>query len=546
MKKYLVKYSMLLLMIFSGEIYAQDLYWVAFTNKNNSKFSISNPSAFLSQRAIERRSKQHIAIDSLDLPVNSNYISGVLNAGANFIHASKWLNGITIQATSDSFKIKAAQLPFVKEVQLTKPVQTKSAIDKFAETESTGTIPIDPSKYGPSVYQVSTLNGQLLHNRGYWGKGIQIAVLDGGFLNADIYNAFDSLRANGQILGTRDLVFPKTDIYRAHYHGMSVLSCMGGNVPGQLLGTAPKASYWLIRSEDTDTEYIVEEDNWVVAAEFADSAGVDIINSSLGYNLFGDPQTNHVYANMDGKTTRVTQGANIAVSRGMLVFSSAGNEGNNSWRYLIAPSDGEKIIGVGAVNKDTVPASFTSHGPAWGGKTKPNVSAIGWNTWLVRSNGTFGYSTGTLFSSPVMAGMAACLWQSVPNASAAQVKEAIEWSAHRYTNPDTLVGYGVPDMQKAWTRLITQFSENHYSVQGWKVYPNPFQDRIILQSLSGNFGKKVNIEVFTLEGKLIKRCIEPGTSQIEINNLGDLPSGILIMKVNSETETETFKISKLN
>ncbi len=525
---------------------AQDYYWVAFSDKNNSEFSISTPEKYLSERAIERRAKQKIVFDSLDLPVNSSYISQVLNLGVEFVHASKWLNGITVKSEIDSFSIKVLQLPFVREVQLSKPnLQAKSAFDKFQEFESDDYEPIDTSFYGQSVYQTGIMNGQFLHNQNYLGQGMQIAILDGGFFNANKYPAFDSLWANMQILGTKDFVDPNSDIFSTHYHGMSVLSCMGGNIPGQLIGTAPKASYWLLRSEDTGSEYLIEEDNWVVAAEFADSVGVDIINSSLGYTDFNDSLMNHEYSDMDGKTTRVTQGANIAASRGILVFSSAGNEGNKTWKYIVAPSDGENVIAVGAVNKDSIPANFSSHGPAFGGKTKPNVTAIGWNTYLQLNNGNLGFSNGTSFSSPVMAGMAACLWQAFPEATSKHVKQILEMSGHLFEKPDILMGFGIPDMQKAHFLLMNSSSRLEQFSKQWIAYPNPFGETLILQKNGSQFQGKVKLEIYSIEGKLLRKWEKPDAPWIELNDLNLLPTGILLLKISSANSSETIKLSKV-
>ena len=228
------------------QLNAQEYFWVSFTDKNNSPYSISNPEEYLSERAIERRIRQRIAIDSLDLPVNIEYINEVLKIGAEYVHDSKWLNGVTVKATIDSFEIRVLKLPFVKEVQLTKTTETKSAINKFEETSDFDPVPIDTSYYGLSVYQTSTLNGQFLHNQNFRGQGIHIAVLDGGFLNANIYSAMDSLWEITKFLGTKDFVDPGGNIFETHYHGMSVFSCMGGNAPGTLIGTATKASYWMI------------------------------------------------------------------------------------------------------------------------------------------------------------------------------------------------------------------------------------------------------------------------------------------------------------
>ncbi len=530
----------------SFQAMGQDYYWVAFTDKNNSEFSFSTPEKYLSERAIERRKKQNIDIDSLDLPVNANYISEVIKPGVEFVHASKWLNGITVKTETDSFSYKVLQLPFVKEVQLTKPkIQPKSAFDKFQEFESYDYNPIDTSYYGQSVFQTGLLNGQFLHNQNYKGQGMQIAILDGGFLNADKYSAFDSLWANNQILGTKDFVDQNSDIFNTHYHGMSVLSCMGANIPGQLIGTAPKASYWLLRSEDTGSEYIIEEDNWVAAAEFADSVGVDIINSSLGYTDFNDSTTNHTYADMDGKTTRVTQGANIAASRGMLVFSSAGNEGNKTWKYISAPADGENVIAVGAVNKDSITAPFSSLGPAFGGKTKPNVTAVGWNTYLLLSGGTPGFSNGTSFSSPVMAGMAACLWQAFPEATSKHVKLILESSGHLFENPDNFMGFGIPDMQKAHFSLMNTSATVLGNLNKWKAYPNPVNDVLIIEKEGSQTNGKIVIEIYSIDGKLLRKWEKQDVQQIELSNLNLLPNGFLFLKISTKNASETIKLSKV-
>lgn len=526
-------------------VFAQHYFWVGFTDKKNSPYSISNPHEFLSERAIQRRDRQQIEIDSLDIPVNKNYIKEVIDLGVEFVHSSKWLNGITVKVTIDSFEYKAKQLAFVKEVQLTKSAGTKSAFNKWETEMDSESEPIDTSYYGLSVSQVSTLNGQFLHNNGYRGQGMHIAILDGGFLNVDIYPAFDSMRANGQILGTKDFVDPKSRFYSTHYHGMSVLSCMGGNIPGQLIGTAPEASYWLLRSEDTGSEYLIEEDNWVAAAEFADSVGCDVINSSLGYTTFDDPGMDHTYSDLDGKTTRVTRGANIAATRGMLVFASAGNEGNKAWKYIGAPSDGENVIGVGAMNKDTVAAPFTSFGPAFGGQTKPNVSAIGWNTYMQLSNGTLGYANGTSFSSPVMAGMVACYWQSVRHVPAAEIKKTIEKFSHLYANPDVRLGYGVPDFKKAWWNYFP-FSVSDFKENGsWSVFPNPVAEKLIIQKIRSSMGATTELCIFSVEGKMLMKKVVPGENQIVLEGLNQLPAGLLILKISTEGETETFKLSKI-
>jgi len=529
-----------------AQVEAQNYYWISFTDKNHTSYSLDNPEEYLSERAIERRIKQNIAIDSLDLPVNLTYIDSVLTLDVEQFHTSKWLNGITVTTDIDTLPELIQNWSFVKEVQLTKPsVTSKSAKTKFVEYEE-GEVPIDTSYYGESVYQIGMLNGQFLHNDNYNGQGMQIAVIDAGFINADTLPALDSLWINDQVLGTKDFLNIETDIFSSpnDYHGMSVLSTMGGNMPGQLIGTAPKASYWLIRSENNYSEYIVEEDNWVAAAEFADSAGVDIINSSLGYYLFNDSSTDHTYADMDGKTTRVTRGANIAASRGILVLTSAGNERNNSWFRIIAPSDGDNVIGVGAVDMDLVPASFSSAGPASDGDIKPNVAAMGYRTVVQLSNGAIGKLSGTSFSSPVLAGMAACLWQKNPDKTAAEVKKAIEESGNLYLNPDSLSGYGVPDMQVADELLSSMSAFEIDNNQNWTIYPNPVGDYLVVQSFGNEYFRDVEIRLVSLSGHIVKYWNKQISGRVVLEDIPSGLKGMFLLQLITKNYSETFKLVK--
>lgn len=548
MKKTLFLIILTFLMLPSVTSWGQTFYWVGFTDKNDSPWLLSNPREFLSERALHRREKQNIPIDSLDLPVNPSYIKKVVQLEATHVQSSKWLNGITVKTSNNNFEEQALALPFVKEVQLTKKsTEQKSLVNKFAEPEAPDqSLTIDTTVYGASVHQVGQLNGQFLHNSDFRGQGVHIAVLDAGFYRADQFQAFDSLWAGGQILGEKDFVNSDDNIYEGHYHGMSVLSIMGGNVPGQLIGTAPGASYWLLRTEDIYSEYLIEEDNWVAGAEFADSVGVDIINSSLGYYTFDDPQMNHTYADMDGNTTRVTRAANIAASRGMLVFSSAGNEGNdeNEWKYIIAPSDGDSVVGVGAVNSLGSPAHFTSYGPASDGDVKPNVVAVGWNTVVQRRGGLIGTGNGTSYSSPVLAGMAACLWQENPFSTASQVKKAIEKSAHLYNNPDSLLGYGIPDMKIASQILKSSMLEQWDNKKNWLAYPNPADDYIILQKHTNIVADKVEISFYSMDGRLLRKEVKPDAPKIMIRGLQSFKQGILLLQIISGDVAETIKIKK--
>lgn len=524
------------------EIAAQSCYWIGFTDKKQSVYSVNKPYEFLSERSIQRRYRQSIPFDGTDLPVNKNYTDSVLKIGATLLNRSRWLNGITVSLRVDSLTAKIRKLSFVKEVQLTRPPDTlKSASLKFEVSLPSGGP--DPSVYGKAVFQVGQLNGQFLHQKNMKGKGIQIAVLDAGFLKADVLPAFDSLWHEHRILGVHDFVNPKSNIFEEHYHGMSVLSTMGGNIPGELIGTAPEASYWLLRSEDADSEYLIEEDNWAAAAEFADSVGADIINTSLGYYTFNLSQMNHSYSDMNGHTTHVAKAANFASAKGMLVFASAGNEGNKTWLHIITPADADSVIAVGAVGKDSIRAAFSSVGPASDGDIKPDLAAMGLGTAVEDTGGKVVSGNGTSFSSPVLAGMAACLWQAFPNSTSSRIKQALLRSGHMFQHPDTLLGYGIPNMQIASALLEKYSISNNVPLQSWSVFPNPFHSTLFIFSIEQS-KNKTEVEVINLSGIVVFRKSLFGSSSFSLDGLDSLPCGIYLLSLSSENGREVHKIIK--
>lgn len=546
MKHGLLKFSVLCcLSLFAAGATAQSCFWIGFTDKKNSAYTLQNPSDYLSERAIQRRIRQGIPVDEADLPVNRQYTDSVLKTGARLVHTSKWLNGITVQFTRDSLAQTVRKASFVKEVQLTRPASVnKSLFNKFEDTYSPAVI--DTSFYGYSVYQVGQLNGHSLHQMGFKGKGIHIAVLDAGFYKVNVLPAFNELRVSGRIVGSRDFVQPTGDIYSGHTHGMMVLSTMAGYLPGEMIGTAPEATYWLLRSEDSGSEYLIEEDNWVAAAEFADSAGVDIINSSLGYSTFNLPAMNHTYNDMDGKTTRVARAANIAASRGILVFVSAGNEGNNSWKHIISPADADNAIAVAAVDRVSLPAYFTSHGPASDGEVKPDLAALGLGAAVQNTDGKVGLANGTSFSCPVLAGMAACLWQAFPNLPAPRIREALIQSGHQYHSPDSLLGFGIPDFLKAFSSLAGYpLHAGMETRKQWNVFPNPFTSQINILN-SGNTEGRVHLEITGINGAVVFRENYSHGGPLTIHQLNSVPPGIYLLKITAEKGTEVHKIIKRN
>lgn len=539
---------------------APNKYFVQFTDKNGTPYSLENPQAFLTQRAIDRRINQGIPMEYSDLPVNPAYADAVAATGATVLYRLKWFNGVTIQTSSQAVLDAINELPFVAGISKSSgsgssgdPALEGSQKPFFAFENYNQSAPLASRQlknshaynYGSSYNQIQMIKGADFHDMGYRGQGMVIAVLDAGFLNANTLPVFDSLWLNGQILGTRDFVKGGPTTFDDHAHGTMVLSTMGGNVPGELIGTAPLASYWLLRSEDGGTEYLIEEYNWVAAAEFADSVGADIINSSLGYTTFDDPAQNHTYADMDGNTTPVTRGADLAARKGILVFNSLGNSGTSSWFYLSAPSDGDSVMGIGAVDPGGNYVSFSSRGPSFDGRVKPDAAAQGSGVYVANPYGG-GYTTagGTSFSSPIMAGMGACLWQSRPEYNNMQIAEAIRQTGSRYTNPDDKLGYGIPDFIQAYN-ILTVIDAFEPGKPLMRVFPNPVRMEVNLVFSDTATGKG-RAEVYDLAGKTIVLqdfMIVPGGIQSLTLPEGS-PSGMYFLKLTAGNQVVTQKIIK--
>jgi serine protease AprX len=528
-----------------------------FTDKNNSPFSLSNPQAFLTQKAIDRRTKQHITYQQNDIPVNPAYIDSVKKIGVNILLRSRWFNTITTD-TIDSIALnKIMAFPFVKKnhavaIIANNPTSVEQKLNYNTQqrvASTTSNQRINSYNYGTSYNQIHMLNGDILHNNGYRGNGMTIAILDAGFNKANVLPAFDSLWANNQILGTHDFVTGGTSVFEDDSHGMEVLSCMGGNWPGQLIGTAPKASYWLLRSEEAAHENIVEEANWVSAAEFADSVGADIINSSLGYTTFDNESffhNSHKYADMNGKTALATIGADIAASKGILIVNSAGNSGGDSWHYIGVPADGDSVLAIGAVYNNGIVTTFSSRGPSADGRIKPNVSAQGGNCTLQDTNGGITYNSGTSFSSPITAGMCACLWQANPTFTNMEIFHAVERSASVYNNPNDSIGYGIPDFVKALSLLSGIELYSPIKMETLSAYPNPSSNSLNLTYDLSDTSQNIKIELFDIFGKQVyvdSRQVSMGsyTQKIDISYL---TPGVYYAKLSTAKSTISIKVIK--
>ena len=537
-------------------------FWIQFTDKNNNPYSVSNPSAFLSSRAILRRTVQGISVIQNDLPVTPSYIDSVKAVpNVTVINRSKWFNAVTIFTTDTNALNTINAFSFVGGVQPVqrlhgnRKIEEESYKDVFLTEKKKETVLPFSYNYGPSFHQINMINGVCLHNNGFDGTGMQIAVLDAGFWKVDSLPAFDSLRTNGQILGTWDFVGNDSMVYDAHTHGMMVLSLMGGNIPGQIVGTAPKAKYWLLRTEEGATEYIIEEDNWVSGAEFADSCGADVFNTSLGYTEFDDSTQNHAYADMDGNTTRITIATDIAASKGILPVNSAGNSAWSPWFYIGAPADADSVLAVGAVDSLMNCAGFSSRGPSFDGRVKPNVAAMGQDVYTASPGGGIGKGSGTSFSSPITAGMVACLWQANPGTTNMQVFNAIQQSASQFLVPDSLLGYGIPDFCAA-DILLSQMEQNNKKDEIY-IYPNPTSGEFKIQIGNGQWavgnqyrieivnvlGEKVYEEALTLKGTNTS-TLQGGGQTFSISLPSGLGHGIYFLNLRAGEKSYSAKVLK--
>jgi serine protease AprX len=480
MKKIMLLF--LIIAVFSGECSSQSTrYIIRFKDKGTSPYSIANPGAYLTNRAVQRRTKYSIAIDSSDLPITPRYIDSIRLAGAvTILTTSKWLNQVAIQTTDAAALAKINTFPFVISTAaigaLVQPGELPVNKKLDAAGNFAGGDPVpqnilnDYYSYGQSFGQVHLHNGEFLHNRGFRGQGMQMAIIDAGFFHYLSLPTFDSIRNNNQVLGTWDFVANDASVDEDHTHGMNCLSIIAANMPGVFMGTAPKTSFYLYRTEDAATEYPIEEQNWANAAERADSLGVDICSTSLGYFTFDNPAFNHTYADMNGNTTIVAKAADMAAKKGMLIVVAAGNEGGSSWHYITTPADADSVMAVGAVTTTGVIGSFSSFGPSSDGQVKPAVAAVGVSAVIANpSNGQPTFGNGTSFACPNIAGLSTCLWQAFPEVNNMNIISTLQQSANRAANPDDRTGYGIPDMKKAFVMLEKQLYTQQFSLSNCKA-----------------------------------------------------------------------------
>ncbi|PJJ60397.1 S8 family serine peptidase [Hymenobacter chitinivorans] len=498
---------------------------IYFRDKANTPFSPSQPQAFLSARALERRTRQNISVQARDLPVSPTYVSQVKAVpGAQLWYTSRWFNAAVVACDSTTLATLQA-LPFVRSVVTLNRSQSgarpASKLRTPVPAEPAQRATASPADYGPAYSQAEMIGAVAMHNANFRGEGIQIAVFDAGFPGVDKIPAFAPLFQEGRLASTFNFVDKTGSVFERNDHGTNCLSTIAGNQTGFFIGTAPKATFHLYLTEDIYSEHPVEEMNWLIAAEYADSVGVDVISSSLGYNTFDYPSKDYTYADLNGRTAISTRAAAAAARVGMLVVNSAGNEGANGWHYLTAPADADSILTVGAVDVARQPAGFSSFGPTADGRVKPNVAALGVQAAILTPSGAATRGNGTSFACPITAGMVAGFWQANRNLTAQQVISFLQRSGSRATTPDAQLGYGVPNFVLAYNLahpndpLAT--AEAASEQDKLLVYPNPAHSDELYLQLSPTFqNRPLTVRITDARGALVAEQKLPATAATQV------------------------------
>ncbi len=549
--KYLFSFSLLLLLF--QKSYSQTEYYfeVSFKDKGNA-YSVSNPEVFLSESSIKKKTKRNIPVDVLDLPLNPLDIQSMGAYADSVTHQSKWRNSVLIKMTDTSAVAQIRILNTVKSVVFLTSKEKKSNKKEQSADKFSAEMNLLSADYGDGYNQVAMVGGHFMHQRGYKGDSIDIAVFDAGFNPVSVTPYFkmtvaDELRANGLIKYTWDFLDHDSTVYEKNQHGAMVLSVLANN-NNKIKGIAPNANYYLFITEDDNSETLLEEYNWLMAAERADSIGVDVINSSLGYFTFDDTTTSHTYKDMDGHTTIVAKAANTAARKGIFVVASAGNEAQTKWHYIISPADGDSVLAIGAVDGNRKYAAFSSTGPASDGDIKPNVTAQGYRAVITFDQNRYWASNGTSFSGPLMAGAVAILWQAFPELTNLELKKEIEKSASQYTHPDSLLGYGIPDLMKIFMNGDSSDMYDFNKDVLISMRSNPFTDKIGLEMYSAQ-KQTINFKLMDVAGRLMReenQTIEQ--NQYMIFGLGDLQnisSGLyFFIATDQKGSSQIYKVVK--
>ncbi len=422
---------------------------VYLKDKAGSPYSTAEPEAFLSPESVRLRQLKNKPVTEADLPVSPTYIDALASEGVTPVATSKWMNTVVVITSDSTVARQLSHLPGVDSVKwVWKGVRDADTCERSPRENLAPTEPPLQEPYGYAGKQIRMHNGDKLHKKGFRGEGMRVAVIDAGFENVDQIAAFDSLR----LIGTHNVVSPERTVFDDDEHGTKVLSCLAANAPGWMVGTAPNASYLLLKSEDRQSEYPIEEDYWVTAVEYADSVGVDVITSSLGYFEFDAEELSYSSGDLNGHTAFISRAASQVNDRGILLFCSAGNEGYGYWERITFPADVASLLTIGSVTDKKKRSSFSSFGPAADGRVKPDLVALGTGCCVIDENGDISYSNGTSFSTPILAGLGICLWQALPALTSREIMDLLRATSSQYKKPDTEVGYGLPDVYKAYKK----------------------------------------------------------------------------------------------
>lgn len=554
-KKNILAVLLILSGLFVSEFATAQKYWIKFKNKTGTPFTIGNPSAYLSVKSIVRRATRGIGIDSTDLPVTPSYVSQVdAVSGVTILSRSKWMNGVVVQVTNtvalttiNSFSFVQSSNP-VNKYKVVYPVIEKSQINS-SQQNSAKNANMPGYKYGGALNQAQMIGADCMHNAGYRGQGITISVMDAGFTNVNNDDIFDSLYLQGRMKGVYDFVDNDYGVYSEHTHGAMVLSTMAACYPDSIIGTAPKADYWLFRTEDGATETPSEEYNWIRAIEYADSLGTDIATTSLGYTKFDNSVYDHTYSQLNGKTSLMSKAATMATRKGIIVLNAAGNEGGcgspspTCWYYISVPADADSIITVGAVDASKTKAGFSSFGPTSDGRVKPDLCAQGQAAYVC-FGGCFP-GNGTSFATPVLAGATACLLQAKPFATPMLLTQAMKASATNSAIPNNSIGWGVPNMCVArLSSLLSVHEKGNADAMNLSVFPNPFSNSLTIR-FNEFTPEKPSIIVRDVLGKVVlTKNITITTNEIVLNEFDGLKQGLYFITVCSGNINVVKKIVK--
>lgn len=508
---------------------------VFFKDKALSPYSPSNPIEFLSERAIERRSNQQIAVTQQDIPVIEAYVQGIRDLGVTVLFKTRWMNGVLVQC--DPLKLSAIEgLSYVQSTELVAPGAKPSSGGRRRINARTN-----------SGMEVTTPQNRMLgiddmHGSGYHGEGMFIAVLDAGFEGVNVTPPFQHLFDENRIQLTYDFAYQQTDVYAHDDHGTQVFSTIAAYSPGTFVGGAYKSTFQLYVTEHVPTEYRVEEYNWLFAAERADSSGVDIISSSLGYNTFDDASMNYSKAELDGKTAVITRAAQWAFDRGIIVVVSAGNEGSNSWKIITAPADGKDVIAVGNVNSVGERSNSSSVGPTADGNIKPDVAATGVSTAVIKANGNTGVASGTSLAAPQITGLIAGVWQTYPDLTNREVIEFLRSSSSQSENPDNLIGYGIPNYVAIVNKIEWEPQEKLVV-----VYPNPVVDTINIKPQNPIDINTARVEILTMQGQIVasQTASFNWLNRTYVADCSELSAGLYILRVWIGAMPFAFKLVKI-